>query len=214
MQRGTREPLGQLLVNMGLITPRDRARALSRQWGIPFFEMHQDAIDPDTLEFIPKHLIHRYRVLPITRKGNRLVVAMVNPLDIFTVDQLRLVSGLEIDVVVTIEEDLNAVLANMLSNNDNIDETIKRAVDEIGGEGEIKIAEGKNEEEISIDQLSELVDDAPVIQLVNMILRQGLSDRARATSISNRRRTKCVCAIALTASCRMARWCPSRCRRR
>ncbi len=63
-------------------------------------------LDPEIINLIPKHLVHRYRALPIARKNNRLTVAMSNPLDIYTIDQLRLVTGLEIDVVITVEEEL------------------------------------------------------------------------------------------------------------
>ncbi len=178
VQRGTREPIGQLLVKMGLISERDRARALGRQWGIPFAEIHQDQLDLEVTGLIPKHLIHRYRALPIARNGNRLTVAMSNPLDIFTIDQLRLVTGMEVDVVITVEEDLNNVISSLLSSGEQMSETIKRVVDEVTGEGEIKFTEGKREEEISIDQLRELVDDAPIIQLVNMVIRQALTDKA------------------------------------
>jgi len=179
VQRGTREPLGQLLVKMGLISERDRARALGRQWGIPYAEFGELEISDAVTSLIPKHLIARYRALPFQLKGNRLTVAMSNPLDIYTVDQLRLVTGMEVDVVITVEDELNNRINALFSNAVRLDETIKRAVDEIGNnEGELKIAEGKSEDDISIDQLSELVDDAPVIQLVNMILRQGLADKA------------------------------------
>ena len=178
VQKGTREPLGQLLVKMGLISDRDRARALGRQWGVPFIELNSDELDRQTLELIPKHLIQRYRVLPVSRNGNRLSVAMMNPLDIFTIDQLRLVTGLEIDPVITLEEELNNGITNFLSSGDHLDETIRRVVDEVGGEGELKLLEERKDEDISIDQLRELVDDAPIIQLVNMIIRQALSDKA------------------------------------
>jgi len=178
VQRGTHEPLGQLMVKMGLITERDRARALGRQWGIPFEEINADSIDPEIVNLIPRHLIHRYRALPIARQGNRITVAMSNPLDIFTIDQLRLVTGLEVDVVITVEEELNNLITNMMSSGDRINETIKRVVDEVSGDSELKFTEKKREEEISIDQLRELVDDAPIIQLVNMIIRQALTDKA------------------------------------
>ncbi|HEX2948154.1 MAG TPA: ATPase, T2SS/T4P/T4SS family [Armatimonadota bacterium] len=178
VQRGTKEPLGQLLLKMGLITERDRARALGRQWRVPFVELNAEQLDEEVLESIPKHLIQRYRVLPIARQGNRLTVAMINPLDIFTIDQLRLVTGLEIDPVITVEEDLNNAITNFLSSGDHMVETIRRVVDEVSGEGELKVIEGKDDDDISIDQLRELVDDAPIIQLVNMIIRQALSDKA------------------------------------
>jgi len=179
VQKGTREPLGQLMVKMGMISERDCARALGRQWGIPFVDIHQEEIDLEIVNLIPKHLINRYRALPIGRKDNRLIVAMSNPLDIFTIDQLRLVTGMEVDVVVTVEEDLNSAITNLFSSDERMNETIKRVVDEVTGDaGDIRFTESKREEEISVDQLRELVDDAPIIQLVNMIIRQALTDKA------------------------------------
>ena len=179
VQKGTREPLGQLMVKMGLISERDRARALGRQWGIPFVDINQEEVDQEVANLIPKHLVHRYRALPIARKDNRLTIAMSNPLDIFTIDQLRLVTGMEVDVVITVEEDLNTIITNLLSSGEHMDETIKRVVDEVTGDnGDIRFTERKREEEISVDQLRELVDDAPIIQLVNMIIRQALTDKA------------------------------------
>jgi type IV pilus assembly protein PilB len=178
VQRGTREPLGQVLVKMGLITERERARALGRQWGVAFIELNVDQLDEEVLDLIPRHLVQRYRVLPVSRNNNRLAVAMLNPLDIFTIDQLRLVTGLEIDPVITVEEDLNNAITNLLSSGDHLDETIRRVVDEVGSDGELKLVEEKRDEDISVDQLRELVDDAPIIQLVNMIIRQAISDKA------------------------------------
>ena len=178
VQRSTHEPLGQLMVKMGLISERDRARALGRQWGIPFEEINADQIDPEIVNLIPRHLIHRYRALPIARSGGRITVAMSNPLDIFTIDQLRLVTGMEVDVVITVEEELNNLITGMMSSGDQFDETIKRVVDEVASDSDLKYTEKKREEEISIDQLRELVDDAPIIQLVNMIIRQALTDKA------------------------------------
>ncbi len=178
IQRNTREPLGQLLVKMNLITERDRARALGRQWGIPFVEINPEEVDEEIISLFPKHMLARCRALPIARKGNRVTIAMANPLDIFSIDQMRLVSGLEIDPVITVEEDLNNVLTSMQSSGDRLDETIRKVVDEVGSEGELRFSEGKRDEEVSIDQLRELVDDAPIIQLVNMIIRQALTDKA------------------------------------
>lgn len=178
VQHNTGEPLGQILVKMGLITERDRARALGRQWGVPFVEIEQDALEEEVMNLLPKQLIQRYRALPIAKNGNRLSVAMINPLDIFTIDQMRLVTGLEIDPVITVEEDLSNIIANMFSSGDHLDETIRRVVDEVGGDGDLELIEGKKEDDISLDKLRELVDDAPIVQLVNMIIRQALSDKA------------------------------------
>jgi len=178
VQKGTREPLGQLLVKMGLINERDRTRALSRQWNVPFVEIHEDELDQDIVNIIPKHLIQRCKALAIAKRGNRLTVAMQNPLDIFSIDQIRLTTGLEIDPVITIEDDLNTAISQLFSSGDRMDETIKRVVDEVGDPGELSYEGTKEEDDISMDQLRELVDDAPIIQLVNMIIQQALTEKA------------------------------------
>ena len=170
VQQGSREPLGQILVQMGLISERDRVRALGRQWGIKFLELNRDDLDEEIINLIPRHLIQRYRVLPVEREGNRLTVVMMNPLDIFTIDQLRLVTGMEIDPAITTEDDLSNTIAALLTSADHIDATIRRVVDEVGSDDDIKLVEGKKEDDISLDQLRELVDDAPIIQLVNMVI--------------------------------------------
>ncbi len=188
IQRGTHEPLGQLMVKMNIITERDRARALGRQWGVPFVEIGEDRNlkENEDVKRIPKHLIQRSRVLPLSHTSNRLTVAMINPLDIFTIDQLKLVTGMEIDPVITIEEDLNNAISDVLTSNEQIDKTIERVTVEMNATAAsvaaasavITIAANKRDDDRSVDQLRELVDDAPIVQLVNMIMRQALSDKA------------------------------------
>ncbi len=177
VQRNTHEPLGQLLVRMGLITERDRARALGRQWGVPFVDLQPDRLDQAIIGSVPKHIMQRFRCLPISKRGNRLMVAMLNPLDIFAIDQLRLATGLEVDPVITIEEDLNNAITNLLTSGSHIAETLRRVVGEVGGD-ELTFEEARRDDEISVDQLRELVDDAPIVQLVNMIIQQALTDKA------------------------------------
>ncbi len=177
IQRNTHEPLGQLLVRMGLITERDRARALGRQWGVPFVDLQPDHLTPAITGLVPKHIMQRFRCLPISRRGNRLMVAMLNPLDIFAIDQLRLATGLEVDPVITIEEDLNNAITGLLTSGSHIEETLKKVVGEVG-DGEITFKETRGDEDLSVDQLRELLDDAPIVQLANMIIQQALTDKA------------------------------------
>lgn len=180
VQRNTHEPLGQLLVRMSLISERDRTRALGRQWGVPFVDLQSDQLTPAIINLVPKHIIQRFRCLPISKRANRLMVAMLNPLDIFAIDQLRLATGLEVDPVITIEEDLNNAITNLLTSGAHIAETLKRVVGEVSTNDELTFTEERraSEEDISLDQLRELVDDAPIVQLVNMIIQQALTDKA------------------------------------
>lgn len=179
VQRETREPLPQTLSNMGLIGEKDKAKILGRQWGIPYIDLTEQPADSETVRLLPQNLLQRVRAVPVSKQGNRLAVAMVNPLDIFAIDQLRLVAGAEIDTLIATEDDVNTTLAHVFSGQEDIGDTLKQVTSEISNDGDLKIETRKSqEEEMSIDQLKEMVDDAPIIRLVNMIIRQALRDKA------------------------------------
>ena len=77
VQKETRAPLAQVLANMNLISEKDKARILGRQWGIPFVDLTDRQIDRELLKLIPHHLLQRCKAVPIDKNGPRLVVAMV-----------------------------------------------------------------------------------------------------------------------------------------
>ncbi len=179
VQKETREPLAQVLVNMGAITEKEKARVLGRQWGVPFVDLGEKPVDKDLLKLIPHHLLQRWKAMPIDRNGNRLVVAMVNPLDVYAIDQMRLVAGCDIESVIATADDINAALGQSLSAREEIGAALEEMKDEIGGDGsDIQFEESKREEEVSVDQLREMLDDAPVVRLANLIVRQAIREKA------------------------------------
>jgi len=179
VQKETREPLAQVLVNMGAITEKDKARILGRQWGIPFVDLGERQIDRDLLKAIPHHLLQRWRAVPIDRNGPRLVVAMVNPLDVYALDQMRLVSGTDIESVIATADDINATLGQSLSAREEIGAALQEMNEELGPDsGDIQLEEKKRDEEVSADQLREMLDDAPVVRLTNLVIRQAIRDKA------------------------------------
>jgi len=179
VQRETREPLPQTLVNMGLITEKDKAKILGRQWGIPFIDLAEHSLDPALVKLLPQHLLQRLKVVPVSKAGNRLTVAMVNPLDVFAIDQMRLVAGLEIDTLIATDDDINSAISHAFSGHEELGATLQQVASEFGADGDLTIETTKAaEEELSLDQLKELVDDAPIVRLVNLIIRQALRDKA------------------------------------
>lgn len=178
VQKETREPLAQVLVNMGVITEKDKAKILGRQWGIPFVDLGERQFDRDLLKLIPHHLLQRWKAVPIDRNGPRLVVAMVNPLDVYALDQMRLVAGTDIESVIATADDINAVLGQSLSAREEIGAALQEMNEEIGQDGgEIQYETAKREEEVSADQLREMLDDVPVVRLTNLIIRQAIRDK-------------------------------------
>jgi len=180
VQRESREPLAQILVTMGLITEKEKVRILGRQWGIPFCDLAERQIDRDLLKLVPHHLLQRWKAVPIDRNGPRLVVAMSNPLDVYAIDQMRLVTGMDIESVIASSEDISQALGQSASAREELQGALQDMSQEFGDAGDIQVQASakEGEDDLSLDQLREMVDDAPVVRLVNLIIHQALRDKA------------------------------------
>jgi len=179
VQKETREPLAQVLVNMSLISEKDKARILGRQWGIPFVDLGERQPDRELLKVIPHHLLQRWKAVPVDRNGPRLVVAMVNPLDVYAIDQMRLVAGCDVDPVIATADDINSALGQTLSVREEIGAALQEVSEEVGQDGgDIQLEEKKRDDDISVDQLREMLEDAPVVRLANLIIRQATREKA------------------------------------
>ncbi len=182
VQKETRDPLAQVLVNMGLISEKEKARILSRQWGIPYVDLSEQQLDKELLKIFPMHLLQRWKAVPIGRNGPRLTMAMVNPLDVYAIDQMRLVAGTDIESVIATPDDVAAALGQSVSTTEEIGAALQEMSEELGGGGDpgadIELEEKQREEDLSADQLREMVQDAPVVRLANLIIRQAIKDKA------------------------------------
>ena len=177
-QLKTQEPVGDLLVSMGLITERDRVRCLGEQWGVPYVDLSEMQIAEDVVSAVTQELARRFKVIPIERSAKRLTLAMKNPLDIFAIDEIRLITGKEVEPVIATEEDIiNAISANYRTEV-NVTEAVAGVMRDLD-EATITLTEGSDDaDNISIEQLKELSGEAPVVRLTNMIISRGITDKA------------------------------------
>ena len=176
-QLKTQEPIGDLLVSMGLITERDRVRCLGEQWGVPYVDLTEIQIPDEVTSAVTQELARRFKVIPIERTPKRLTLAMKNPLDIFAIDEIRLITGKEVEAVIATEEDIiNAISANYRTEV-NVSEAVAGVMKDLD-EATITLTQGGDEESITIEQLKELSGEAPVVRLANMIISRGITDKA------------------------------------
>ena len=154
----TGEKLGRVLVKLKMISES----ALNELLGIK--EMNPgEAIDQQLLRIIPEELIRRYKVFPVKKDKNRLYIAMADTLNVMAIDDLRLVTGLDIEPLVASEKEINA----LIEKNFGIPE-VEKAMQELGIQQE---PEEPEEEEAA-------VDEAPVIRLVNSIMIKAFDEEA------------------------------------
>jgi len=161
-------PLGKALEQLGFITQQEIIVALSDQLGIPYISLTTYQIDTSTLALIPESYAREHKLIPLFKIGNSLTVAMVDPLDVFTIDDLSNKTKMEIEPAICSEEELNQVLDQYYGATSSVDEVVQIIQDQ-----------DKDLMEDEIDEISikEAVDEAPVIKLVNLIFTQAIKDK-------------------------------------
>jgi type IV pilus assembly protein PilB len=169
------EPIGRILVTMGLIQERDRVRCLGKVWGIQFIDLSAVEPIPEVIALLSPQHAKKFKSLPIDRVGNRLTVAMANPLDIFAIDELRITTGFEIEPVIAVEDDLMAAVGNHYKIDVNVADALTMVINDFNGDVELG---GGEEEELSEAELREMGEEAPIIRLANLIINQGIADKA------------------------------------
>lgn len=166
-QREGGEPLGIVLVKSGLVSEVDLLKILAEQLNLDYIDLSEYKIDLGAVALIPESVARRNAVLPIGFEDSKLVVATANPTDVFIFDDLRMMTGLEIKPVVSTKEDI----LDAISRYSRAEDVMEQAI------GETKVGEVEVAEE-EAEHLAEMVEEAPVVKLVNLIINQAIEDKA------------------------------------
>ena len=164
-QAKTQKSLGRILIDSGLVTEGDLVAMLSRQIGLEFVDLSEQPVDPTAAGLVTAALARRYEALPVGWDDDRLVLAMADPSNVFAVDDIRTVTKRELKVVVS----TRAAILDAIEKYHRMD-----------GEAESISAQAASESETDEDlaRVKEVVEDAPIVKLVNMLISQAVADRA------------------------------------
>jgi type IV pilus assembly protein PilB len=171
---GTR--LGYSMIKLGFITEEELTRMLSRQYRVPAVDINKVTVDPRILKLVPGEIAHKHLVLPLRRLGRTLTVAMANPADPSTIDQLKFVTRHDIEPVVVGEFTLKKHIDSYYGKQD--DDALAGLLDQIDVDG-VEVIES-TEDDVNEAALQAQVEDAPVVKLINGLLTdavlKGVSD--------------------------------------
>ncbi len=163
------ERLGKVLVSMGLATPDAIAKAIANQLGLEYVNVQALSIPDDVITALPEQLIRRHQVIPVRIEGEALVLGMVDPLDVVALDDIRRFADREVIPAAITQDGFQHAVNKYPAFESSLDQVIQ----------EIRPSD-VGEEEPGLDKLREIVEDAPVVRLVNLMLvqavRQGASD--------------------------------------
>ncbi|HYM68204.1 MAG TPA: ATPase, T2SS/T4P/T4SS family, partial [bacterium] len=167
LQQRNGAPLGRILVNMQALTEEQLARALALQWNLPYTNLPDRDVDPESAHLLPAYLARRHGVVPIRRANNRLIVAIADPANVVAIDDIRLVTGLDVDLMVASPVDLARVHGMIYGGQADIEEMLKGSV-------EPEAIGDAPPEDVTVEHLRAMVEDAPIVRAVNQILTQAI----------------------------------------
>jgi type IV pilus assembly protein PilB len=176
-QRASGARLGHQLTRLGYVDENELTAFLSKQYNVPSVNLADFEIDGEVLKLIPKELVVRHQVIPVTKAGSTLTVAMADPSNLYAIEDVRFVTNLTIDVVVASEQAIADAIEKYYTSNVSFDDVM---VDFAAKDEEDFEIASDIDEDINVLDLEKSAGDAPVVKLVNLILldaiRKGASD--------------------------------------
>ncbi len=165
-QDRTERRLGRILIDMGLVKEQDLVAALAKQIGLSFVDLADFAIDPTATSLLPETVARRYRALPIGYDGDgKLLVAMADPANLFALDDIRTMTGMEIKPVVATAADIDAAIRK----HGHLDSSVEEMASEA--------AMAATDDIVDADRLV-AAEEGPIVKMVNLLITQAIGDRA------------------------------------
>ncbi|MBB5354699.1 type IV pilus assembly protein PilB [Anoxybacillus mongoliensis] len=155
------QKLGDALLQRGYITEQQLIEVLEFQLGIPHVSLYRYPIDPKLMNLVPKEFAKRNMLIPLKQEGDRLFVAMADPMDFFAIDDLRLSTGFHIEVAIASKDDILRAINKYYDIDDSVEEFLNIA----------SVQEPREQEKL-------VEDDSPIVRLVNQILQMAVEQRA------------------------------------
>ena len=169
-QAATGRSLGDILSELGLVSEEDLIRAAAAEAGMEFVDLNEQPLDPEATKLIPEALARRHRVLALGYRGDTPIIGMANPSDVFAVDDLRTLLGTDIHIVVCSAGQISEYLSRVYRHDRETTLAAQTAASQTSAGDETRITE--------LTDLHAVVEDAPIVKYVNLILRQALQERA------------------------------------
>ena len=159
------------LIKVGAIEETKLTDFLSKQYGVPSINLKEFDVEPEIIKLVPKDVAEKHLVVPVNRAGSALIVAMCDPSNIYAVDDLKFLTGYNIEAVVASEPAIREAIERYYAEKGPSFDDIVGDM----GEDDVEVAAGEVD---NIEEAAKAADDAPVIKLVNLILKDAISKRA------------------------------------
>ena len=178
--------LGAHLVRLGYIRDEEITAVISKQYGVPSIGLSQFEIDASVIRLVPVETAQKYEIVPVSRVGATLTIAMTDPTNVFAMDDIKFMTGYNVEPVVASETAVIEAITRYYAKPvapvapaaPSALEAASKALEDMPVDDDVEVLEDL--EEISVDMLARQGEEAPVVKLVNVILmsaiKKGASD--------------------------------------
>ncbi|MDD5006077.1 MAG: ATPase, T2SS/T4P/T4SS family [Candidatus Omnitrophica bacterium] len=173
IQKNTGQELRSILIKEGFITEHELLAILSKELFIPYLDLSRYKIDPQIFSLIPEKVSKQYKVVAVSLIGNTLTVAMFDPLNIFAIDDLKVLTGYEIDPVIASEKEIFKIIDNAYGKESTVKEISEMTMSK---EEDMKII--KDEQLVDIGNTLEDSQRAPIVRIVDLLIIEAMRSRA------------------------------------
>ncbi|WP_407407529.1 GspE/PulE family protein, partial [Peribacillus sp.] len=154
------QKLGDVLLQKGYITEQQLIEVLEFQLGIPHVSLYRYPFDSNIFSLISEDTAKRNLMIPLKKEGEKLYVAMADPMDFYAIDDLRLATGFQIEPAIATKDDILRAIAKHYTDEDGLEELM------------VSLNRDVNDEEETVNQ------DSPVVRLVNQLLSNAVTHKA------------------------------------
>jgi type IV pilus assembly protein PilB len=164
--------LSDILISENFISREELIAVLGHQYNAPPIKLSRYKIDPEVLQLMPKKLVKQYRIVPVSKIGGMLTVAMTDPLNVFAIDDIASLTGYKIRTLITTDKEIEDAINEYYEVD--AEHVIEDLIDEVGDEGGLGVLDLKLDEGVDSSDLIKLVQEAPVVKITNLILSEGV----------------------------------------
>ncbi|MEE8556449.1 MAG: type II secretion system protein GspE, partial [Myxococcota bacterium] len=162
---GTR--IGFQITKLGFIEENTLAEFLSAEYGVPSINLDEFAIDPEVVALVPEDVAMKHTIVPVNRAGSTLIVATADPSNIFALDDVKFLSGYNVEPVVAPEEAIKRAIDKHYDSSSSLADVMQDFEDD-----DYEVV--ADEDGVDVAELERATEDAPVVKLVNLILTDAI----------------------------------------
>ena len=159
--------LGAQITKLGFLQENELSEFVAKQYGVPDIDLEDFDIDPSVISLIPEEVALKHTVLPVNRAGSTLILASSDPSNIFAIDDIKFLTGYNIEVVVASEESIKRSIDKHYAQQSSLEDIMGDFDD-----SDMEIVH--DEDDVDVGELQKESEDAPVVKLVNLILTDAI----------------------------------------